>query len=45
MLAELGSLRHGPWWPPLDEVLRTARGFYPGSLTESPTAGQASLLG
>jgi hypothetical protein len=45
LLSELGSLRHGPWWPPLDEVLRTARGFYPGSLAESPTAGQARLLG
>ena len=43
LLAELGSLRHGPWWPPLDEVLRTARGFYPGALAES-SAGQASLL-
>jgi hypothetical protein len=43
LLSELGSLRHGPWWPSLDEVLRTARGFYPGSLAESPTAGQASL--
>jgi hypothetical protein len=45
LLTELGSLRHGPWWPPLDEVLRTARGFYPGSLTESPGALRASLLG
>ena len=45
LLSELGSLRHGPWWPPLDEVLRTARGFYPGALAESPTAGRASLLG
>jgi hypothetical protein len=44
LLSELGSLRHGPWWPSLDEVLRTARAFYPGSLTESPAAGQASLL-
>jgi hypothetical protein len=44
LLSELGSLRHGPWWPPLDEVVRTARGFYPGSLAESPAAGQASLL-
>jgi hypothetical protein len=44
LLTELGSLRHGPWWPPLDEVIRTARGFYPGSLAESPTAGRASLL-
>ena len=44
LLSELGSLRPGPWWPSLDEVLRTARGFYPGSLAESPAAGQASLL-
>ena len=44
MLSELGSLRHGPWWPSLDEVFRTARGFYPGTLAESPSAGQASLL-
>ncbi len=45
LLSELGSLRHGPWWPPLDEVLRTTRAFYPGSLAESPTAARASLLG
>ena len=44
LLSELGSLRPGPWWPPLDEVLRTARGFYPGSLAESTAAGQGSLL-
>ena len=44
LLSELGSLRHGPWWPPLDEVLRTARGFYPGALAESAPAGQANLL-
>jgi hypothetical protein len=44
LLGELGSLRHGPWWPPLDEVFRTARGFYPGALAESPSAGRASLL-
>ncbi|TVZ05724.1 hypothetical protein EAS64_14630 [Trebonia kvetii] len=44
LLSELGSLRHGPWWPALDEILRTVRGFYPGALAESPAAGQASLL-
>jgi hypothetical protein len=44
LLGELGSLRHGPWWPSLDEVFRTARGFYPGALAESPAAGQATLL-
>jgi hypothetical protein len=44
LLSELGSLRPGPWWPSLDDVFRTARGFYPGSLAESPAARQASLL-
>ena len=44
LLSELGSLRHGPWWPSLDEIFRTARGFYPGSLAESPAAAQGSLL-
>jgi hypothetical protein len=44
LLSELGSLRHGPWWPPLDEVFRTARGFYPGTLAESSSARRASLL-
>jgi hypothetical protein len=44
LLTELGSLRHGPWWPSLDEVFRTARGFYPGALAESAAAGRASLL-
>jgi hypothetical protein len=44
LLGELGSLRHGPWWPSLDDIFRTARGFYPGSLGESPQAGQATLL-
>jgi len=44
VLSELGSLRVGRWWPSLDEVFRTARGFYPGALTESHDAGQATLL-
>jgi hypothetical protein len=44
LLSELGSLRPGPWWPSLDEVFRAARGFYPGTLAESPSAGQATLL-
>jgi len=35
VLQALGSLRHGPWWPALDEVIETARGFYPDSLAES----------
>jgi hypothetical protein len=32
VLQALGSLRHGPWWPGLDEVLESARTFYPGRL-------------
>jgi hypothetical protein len=44
LLAELGALRAGPWWPSLEEVFATARGFYPGSLAESAGAGKASLL-
>jgi hypothetical protein len=34
MLHALGSLRHGPWWPGLDQVLETARRFYPASLAD-----------
>ncbi len=33
-LHALGSLRHGPWWPALDQVIETARRFYPASLAE-----------
>jgi hypothetical protein len=42
--SELGSLRAGRWWPSLEEVFRTVRGFYPGALAESPEAGRATLL-
>jgi hypothetical protein len=38
LLHALGSLRHGPWWPGLDEVIETARTFYPDSLAESSAA-------
>jgi hypothetical protein len=38
VLNALGSLRHGPWWPGLDEVLETARRFYPDSLAEPGAA-------
>ena len=37
VLQALGSLRHGPWWPGLDEVIEVARTFYPGRLAESAT--------
>lgn len=35
VLGTLGSLEHGPWWPPLDELVDSARGFFPGSIAES----------
>lgn len=38
VLHALGSLRHGPWWPGLDEVIETARRFYPDSLAEGNAA-------
>jgi len=31
----LRSLEHGPWWPPLDELLDAARRFYAGGLAET----------
>jgi hypothetical protein len=37
VLQALGSLRHGPWWPALDDLVDAARNFYPGRLSE--TAG------
>ena len=40
VLHALGSLRHGPWWPGLDEVIELARQFYPDSL-----AGPGAALG
>jgi hypothetical protein len=38
VLQTLGSLRPGPWWPPLDELLEISRRFYPGSLAEGDAA-------
>ena len=38
VLQALGSLRHGPWWPGLDEVIETARTFYPDRLAEGTAA-------
>ncbi len=35
VLDALRTLQHGPWWPPLDEVLEAARGFYAGGLAET----------
>ena len=41
VLHALGSLRHGPWWPALDEVIEVARRFY---RTAWPR-GSATVLG
>jgi hypothetical protein len=35
----LRSLEHGPWWPPLDELLDAARRFYAGGLAETQPSG------
>jgi hypothetical protein len=34
-LDTLRSLAHGPWWPPLDELLEAARRFHAGGLAET----------
>ena len=38
LLDTLRSLEHGPWWPPLDELLGAARHFYAGGLAETQRA-------
>jgi hypothetical protein len=35
VLAALRSLPHGPWWPPLDQLIDSVRTFYAGGLTEA----------
>jgi len=45
VLQTLGSLRPGPWWPPLDELLEISRRFYPGSLAEGDAALSAPVPG
>jgi hypothetical protein len=41
VLRALGGLRHGPWWPPLDELIGAARQFYPGGLAEAEPGAAA----
>lgn len=41
VIRALRSLKHGPWWPPLDELLDAARRFYPGALTETASAARS----
>ena len=40
VLQALRTLRHGPWWPPLDELLGQARNFFAGSLGESALSSE-----
>jgi hypothetical protein len=35
VLDALRSLEHGPWWPPLDDLIASARAFYAGGLAET----------
>jgi len=35
VLDALRTLEHGPWWPPLDDLLSAARNFYAGGLAEA----------
>ena len=45
MLDTLRSLEHGPWWPPLGELIDAARRFYAGGLAETqPGHGLAHRL-
>jgi hypothetical protein len=39
VLQALRTLRHGPWWPPLDELLDRARHFFAGSLGHGGLGG------
>jgi hypothetical protein len=38
LLDTLRSLEHGPWWPPLDELMDAFRRFHAGGLAESQQA-------
>jgi hypothetical protein len=38
VLQALRTLRHGPWWPPLDELIDSARHFYAGRLAGGTSA-------
>jgi hypothetical protein len=38
VLDVLRSLPHGPWWPPLGELIDAARRFYAGGLAETQPA-------
>jgi hypothetical protein len=35
IIEALRALEHGPWWPPLDDLLDAIRNFYAGGVTET----------
>ena len=41
VLDALRSLEHGPWWPPLDDLIEAARRFYAGGLAEAQASPAA----
>lgn len=41
VLGALRSLRQGPWWPPLDELIDATRRFYPGALAQAGSSAPA----
>jgi len=43
VLDALRSLEHGPWWPPLGELIDAARRFYAGGLAETQAAPAAEV--
>jgi hypothetical protein len=45
VLDALRSLPHGPWWPPMDELIGTARRFFAGGLAEGEQALAGPALG
>jgi hypothetical protein len=47
VLDALRGLPHGPWWPPLDELIDSIRRFFAGGLAEGEGKGssRASSLG
>jgi hypothetical protein len=45
VLDALRNLRHGPWWPPVDELVDTARRFFAGGLGDGAGAVAAEPSG
>jgi hypothetical protein len=45
VLDALRELRHGPWWPPVDELVDAARRFFAGGLAEGAGAMAAEPPG